>query len=559
MYSRSKPFEAAYSNFLEDVFAQGISSVSTAETSTRRMLTLAGFYRVVRSKRTGLLHSELLDRGTGKWMKTRRTFISGFWAKDNELLGSIQSAWAARLWSYMPAAEVCYPKLTKKHIAARHTPATLVNAYVGLAVDRRLSTAPVRTAAKRCLVAALWNYLVDREILDLSIAVFGRKAGLAEYNYTVRHRAVLAARARETPNLLPLIGNYLKMTDCRLTGAESPPANIVALARQSLFTPGTSDFAACNGWDGVSLGPEALTPQSWRYLVTQSRTALEHMWRLADDSSYNNGMLPGVSMARALNMLAKTQEAPPLSFVIWWMGVLRRLESMTPASADIAQGCTSLARFLRLASAQATTAAKRGRLKRFIRGDLVLAWDWFRDDEPRQASHLGNLRFFDKNMTWSAVMRAQREWHATAAARAEARRQANRQAYERYMTELRARSWTSCVEACTVESVEVRPLTTGVALQEEGREMTHCVGGANYIEACVKGESRIFSLRTPGDRATVELYLTGGSDWKVAQVFREENEPTSKQIQRAAAVLAKNYSQAYRAAKRPPVRALDGG
>jgi hypothetical protein len=550
LHSRSKPFEAAYSAFLGDVFAQNISSVSTSETPASRVLTFAGYHRIVVSKRSGLLHCERFDRGTEQWRKTRAQYLPMFWAKDAEILSALRFAWSERLASYVPPADVCFSKLTQVQLARHHTAKSLVSTFLEIAANRRLSQPTVRVSAKRCTVAGMWNHLVDREILTLCFATFGRKARMAEYNYTVRHRGVLEARARETPNLMPLVGHYMRHVDASLLTKEAPPQNVVALAKSQLFSAaagGTLRFR----YEGVpSIGPEALTPQGWRFLATLSRTAIEQLWRIIAEPFYGETTSPGANLARGLNLLAKAGETAPLSFMTWWVTALRRLESDTPEAADIARSCEGLVRFLRLAGAQATKAAKRGRLKRFISGDLALAWDWFRGDEtPRNPTHLGNLRSVEKNMTWAGIMRAQEHWHATAAEREAARRAANREAYARHLVELRARSWESLIDKRTIDGVSATPLTSGATLQAEGRQMKHCVGGERYIGDCSKGDTRIFSLRGTGERATAELYREGGNTWKVGQVFGKKNDPASKKLRAVAVTLAKDYTQAARAAK----------
>lgn len=555
MHTRSKPFEAGYAAFLDDVFAHNVSSVARLETAKYRMLVFAGFHRVVASKRTGLLKCERFDRAAGEWRETTSQYMPPFWAKDADIMLELRHAWTQRLATFIPPADICFAKLTKVQVARGDSPEHLRDVFMRLAAERRLATPGVRTAAKRCVVSGVWNFLVDREVLRLCFGVFGRKAGLVEYNYTVRHLDALLARERETPNLLPVIGFYLRSLDGKLTGRQSPPSSIIALAKEHLFAvhempPDEQTREARLIGDVTCFGHAQLTPQGWRYLASLTRYAIEQLWRIASEAVFYGDSRQGARIARVLNMLAKTGATPPLAFVLWCATAVLRLERETPAAADTVRSCQSLERFLRLAAIQATVAGKRGRLKRFISGDLVLAWDWFRGDETMaRRAHLGNLRGLEKNMTWPAVMRAQHHWHATAAARAEARRAADRVAYARHLAKLRAQTWDSLLNTYQVEDVTCRPLLSGKALLAEGRQMAHCVGGIGYIESCVQGTSRIFSLRNTTERATVELVADGGSRWKVSQVFLKENQPTSRKMQLIAAALARDYSHAARSAK----------
>lgn len=545
MHSRSKPFEAGYARFIAEVFERGISSVSREETPSHRALVLAGCHRIVRSNRTGLLQFQVLDLATGVWRRGSTGFLSTFWAKNSDIIAGLRSAWIHRVSSHIPDETACFPRLTKVQQAKGKTAESLRDEHIRMAAGRRLATGAVREAAKRTFVSGLWNFLVDREALTLCLAIFGRDADFTEYNYTVQHREALAARARETPNLTPLIGDYLHWEKA-LAHKKAPASNVIALARAQLFDCRAEVDGGMLGRDPW-IPPEAISPQGWRYLTTLTRTAIEHLRRTAGQSFFYGESLPYPRLSRALNLIARTGERPPVTFLVWWVTALGRLERATSAHADIAPSMESLSRLLRLAAAQARLAAKRGQLTRFVKGDLALVWDWFRGDETRgNPTHLANVRSLAKGVTWASLMRTQHAWHIAAEARAEAQRAADRAAYARYRAGLRARTWGSLVGKCVIDEVAVLPLTSGKALQAEGRHMGHCVGGYRYIEDCTAGDIRIFSLRADTSRATVELYAEGKHLWKVGQVFGSGNTPMPKAMWAVASQVAKQYSAASR-------------
>lgn len=107
----------------------------------------------------------------------------------------------------------------------------------------------------------------------------------------------------------------------------------------------------------------------------------------------------------------------------------------------------------------------------------------------------------------------------------------------------RARTtWESALQEGMYAGYEVVPLTTGIALAEEGSEMRHCVAG--YVDMCASGESRIFSIRKTGKRlATLEIGAPRGPmSWQVQQVRGKCNGRVPDEVTAVAKMVAESYT-----------------
>lgn len=99
-----------------------------------------------------------------------------------------------------------------------------------------------------------------------------------------------------------------------------------------------------------------------------------------------------------------------------------------------------------------------------------------------------------KNQTWYALMQQHERWIEQLNAEQEAR-----------TAEKDALNWSRAEWAeFDTKDVEVKELTTGLELRMEGKEMEHCV--YSYLNSCVRGNYRVFSLRSSNERVTLGLY-----------------------------------------------------
>lgn len=80
-------------------------------------------------------------------------------------------------------------------------------------------------------------------------------------------------------------------------------------------------------------------------------------------------------------------------------------------------------------------------------------------------------------------------------------------------------AWNSALDQYAHDNLVAVALTSGAALWEEATAMRHCAGNTDYVQECVLGFVRIFSVRdriTGKRRATVNLQRHFGG-WRAAQ------------------------------------------
>ena len=533
MHSGSPVFEVGYSAFMDDVFARGIQSVQIVETEEARCIVLAGCKRISLIKRTGLLQLEMLVAiapcGTEEvWERIGFDDIC-FWSSPSAIANYVEAAWIKRLAFFIPGHEECYPDKAAFVERFGYDEAqgwgdqrdSIRSSFIGLAAKRRIGIASVRRGATRTFISAIWNLLVDREILRLTIGYFGHHASFADYNFTVKRRRDLIAREMETPNLVPLIGKYIKRNAKLKAGRAKLPQNILLLAKAKY------------------VGAE-LSPVGWRYFASGNKRSvekyLEHMWYRGDGEEM-------LSSEDAINILAETGMKYPASFVDWFLEVRKRIEKLSKDNR------ANLIRFIRVAGNESLVNKRRGRVKKFIRSELTLAWDWLLDGDnfdcgPAFVTESSILQAVPKNATWRSIMRAQQAWHDGAAERARIRREADALAYEKYIEVRSAISWKSEIDSIEIDGITALPLTTGKDLLLEADEMDHCVD--DYIDYCKRGDSRIFRLKGVDGDATMEIVPSVGKRWKVRQVFGVHNRDAPLHMHVVAKVVAERYTAAVR-------------
>ena len=93
------------------------------------------------------------------------------------------------------------------------------------------------------------------------------------------------------------------------------------------------------------------------------------------------------------------------------------------------------------------------------------------------------------------------------------------------------------------DKIKVRELLTQFDLEQESRELEHCVGTHGYDRLIETGQSRILSLEVKGERSTVEIrkeYYK--ADFEVIQHKGKSNSNPSKRSRRVAQKLVKQLS-----------------
>lgn len=133
--------------------------------------------------------------------------------------------------------------------------------------------------------------------------------------------------------------------------------------------------------------------------------------------------------------------------------------------------------------------------------------------------------------TWSSLSRRSEQWH--------------QQIQEAEQAKLTA-TWDTRLGVYTAGEYLALELDSAKALFEEGMVMHHCVKNPVYIDDCVTGHTRIFSLRKDGERCvTVELQRETDTTWTVGQVRGKYNDiPDNAGLTAAVSQLARAYGAA---------------
>lgn len=115
--------------------------------------------------------------------------------------------------------------------------------------------------------------------------------------------------------------------------------------------------------------------------------------------------------------------------------------------------------------------------------------------------------------------------------------------------------WRSGITSTTIDGVKVEALTTPSALEREGKQMHHCVGG--YSLACQRGSSVIFSLSSTQGRSTLQLtYSNPIAGWHVQQHYAQQNTQPPATHKSIIPQLVKDFREAHGAPGPDPINAL---
>lgn len=136
-----------------------------------------------------------------------------------------------------------------------------------------------------------------------------------------------------------------------------------------------------------------------------------------------------------------------------------------------------------------------------------------------------------KNQTWYSLMQQHERWIEQLNAEQLAK-----------AAEIDALTWEGVkwVDFDT-QGIDIKELTTGLDLRVEGGEMEHCV--FSYLNDCVRGRYRVFSLRSNNERATLGLYRNPVSqDVQYDQLRGARNELSSAVMGQVSKTLIKQIN-----------------
>jgi hypothetical protein len=354
-----------------------------------------------------------------------------------------------------------------------------------------------------------------REVVSLTFAIFGNEATFENADAVKRNIKAVEARASETPNLISLFAVGLRF----------------------------DRVAADTGVFRTHALRQGLSPAGWRWLTHQEPATVRRITQL--------GLTP--STIAWLNLLAKAGAALPpflakdgivhnladLSDQV--IGTLHRPELYGRAE-------SMLVAFLRIALGSA-----RGSQHRTDRHHFVQQYEMLTIEMVRRFRSKGSMKGL--NGTWEnlceRVERSYRDRERDAAERMEAVRLAREAHQVEQEAEALARdtwltqTWTSAVPRSTIRGVEVVPLCCNDELVEEGEVLDHCLKDGTYLPLCIKGESRIFSLRgaMSSVRATLQITNYRGR-WLVSQLRTFGNATAPAVFRSVAKSVCDQYNEA---------------
>lgn len=358
-----------------------------------------------------------------------------------------------------------------------------------------LNNLPV--AGEECALAkVLWDSnFFRREILSLTVKIFGFPGTVPQYNWVARNFELLKKLQAENPALCCLL---------------SFPAG------QSTRLGGLFDCKE-NCKDYLQYGPNAfqklkstckalgLTEAGWKWLCKQGK------WFFSDLrlDAYSAKFISDCAMKQ----LGKLPKISNLQFVIADHNSVLR-ESVVHM-------------YLEQLATKKVRAASRHLL------DLALdyAMETFDNNKPCKIS-------------WKNLQLQQDRWHR------DLREQPDSTGNHQNL------DWPAVLPTVKTKSHVAIELTSSIELRAEGREMGHCVGGNHYSVACADGRSAIYSIKTPDELrvATVELALYGGK-FQVRQCYGPGNTPVRKAVRATANKLAILYTeQVSKKCSKPPMQ-----
>jgi hypothetical protein len=139
------------------------------------------------------------------------------------------------------------------------------------------------------------------------------------------------------------------------------------------------------------------------------------------------------------------------------------------------------------------------------------------------------LSMLPSSRKWRNLLAASKAWHAE---------------MQQRMDEGDDRSWEPLGEIRTeIDGVVATELVSAADLRAETRDNDHCVGNGEYAARCMKGTTRIYTLRVPGRRvrSTLQVQLIG-TTWEAVQHRGPSNSVPKAELAAAAKQLLRGIN-----------------
>lgn len=344
--------------------------------------------------------------------------------------------------------------------------------------------------------------LLDPAAKALTRLVFGYKFKMRDYNIVCKHFARIKKLTDEAHNLAPFIRLYLM----------APSQHNVTLRRfQEIMPP-----AAIENDSFFKVVKDTLirdfdfTPGMWNWIAKQNYRAV------ASTVYYAKSDL--TLLRRWIGFCTKSEVNLPETIRKYLLKRARGWFDRLPprVAQSIEEG--------------AAIAKKQRRLKHFAEDDLQLVLDCLkgplRDDLDVVASGIPRPLPKSQVNSWRKLWNMQLKWH-------------QQRLNQKHVG--KAIAWECALEQFEFNGHLVIPLTTSTALYQEGISQHHCVYA--YTGQCVRGESRIFSIRQEDMTvATVELGFDDVGEPFVAQCRGSWNKHVSSEIVSIAEEISRRYA-----------------
>jgi hypothetical protein len=362
-------------------------------------------------------------------------------------------------------------------------------------------------AGARALRAAVFEHLLDKEIISGMLAARFASVTLSDYLRHARDRDAFLRVAREHRNLLPLMAEispaYWQRKDLFSRGMWVRDGRKRTVVDYKRF--GATEFARFTSFESKA---------AFRWLLKAPLTVV----RTWGASGGDRNPTPLENIARA----DITVHVP----AIVWCHIIRSEYDCRPLGVR-----DPVRKLYRAFVSHCAMVWKRdgfAALKAWLRtdeaafGDIV---DWL-------AAEGVVAGYPDKHATWESLRRRSAEWHERVSLRS--------------IDQVDDRAWLSLVPQTIFDGITVTPLSTARDLALDGWRQHHCV--ATYVSHCVDGTYRVYSIVEPdGTSSTAGLWLTDQDGWTLQQHRGKYNGSVSVEASAAAKHLVLAYRAAFRA------------
>lgn len=418
------------------------------------------------------------------------------------------------------------PQISKRKVIGR-----LYNRYASPSEEGGVCTEKSMVSGVRALRAALFEHILDKDIIKLLMIISHSRIGFIQYLHTARSQAGFRKVASENRHLLPLLSGIdpslwglddlfsrsrwvspLSLDDVihayngRYCAERLTPLVMISSITQKVdpervISTGKRDYLL----SGESITLQSLHSKgSWRWLMRSSPVVISSWIR-----NGANPLIPTLIVNSGFS-----GKAP----VIAYTRLICDFSRMATSCRNMHHHMT-LIRLILQHTEKMWKEAGFKRTQSWIAHAMSPMIDGVIDYLNDEGFAAG---LPDKNSSLISLMARSERWHRLI----------------RETKNTRNLSWKSLLGATTIDGIVVTPIETSLELFDEGYDMHHCV--SSYDAVCARGEYRVFSLKSAdGVRSTLGLWCSRGVT--IQQHYSVCNSPPSKKDVKVAKKVLKAY------------------